>query len=834
MAYTERGIFYQTDYNEDADILEDMEHMAKSTDDAIGNLSEDVSTSLINIFGIEVYEPTKTYAIGNMVIYDSKIYRCTAITTGEFDDTKWEEVSIRELIDEKYFKPNGGIPENDLAIEIKNILDNAEDNNNKVNELTEASTNEQYPSAKAVYDENLKLKTQVNTLKEITSQMPQVSDSGEEAYLADTIKAPFTEFEVKGHSEQETTEGRQLFNVTDYTNLVIGNNGNATNVKTSNKITITTGDNSVSSGVYITKANLINYIKDYDSTQSYYVSMDIKSNRNITLQMGCDNRPTMQISATQNRISVQTLISANGLIIYSTENTADDTIEVSNIMISTDSNTVYEKYTNGASPNPSYEQPVKSCGENVQLFDKDNADTLNAYFSSVGTITSTSNVKTLYISCNPNETYTISKIASSRFRVLTTDVLPALGVSGAGFISNDTGTSITITTSSNAKYLCVFYYNGATDTLTEEEIRNSIKIEKGTQATPWSPYGMGCVNEKVQSRNIINFDELDWYPIKTSDGTVDTGQQGVHSGYIKIEKNKDYILRNTEIVSGVYYYISYYDQHKNYLRSSDSKWVSNTIEINSEDETYIVISWRYISPNDVRQKLKPQLEPGTQASPYVPHEEQNISIPTQQPMRSIGEVEDEFVKKSDGKWYERHWIYRKIFDGTENLGIESTSSTSNTLFVAYGLLSDNAKATGAPNSYFVLCNYLKKVTQNIWGGYYIGIDIYNKNVLICVSNSLATTTTDLKSWLAEQYANGTPVYADYILAEPTDILCTQAQSDILDSLTEDTITYRGGTYITSPDEVKARIKVSGLKDLNSLQTDINNVKQAIVALGGVV
>ena len=35
-------------------------------------------------------------------------------------------------------------------------------------------------------------------------------------------------------------------------------------------------------------------------------------------------------------------------------------------------------------------------------------------------------------------------------------------------------------------------------------------------------------------------------------------------------------------------------------------------------------------------------------------------------MRSIGDVRDDFVKLNE-IWYERHKIYRKIFDGTETI-----------------------------------------------------------------------------------------------------------------------------------------------------------------------
>ena len=98
----------------------------------------------------------------------------------------------------------------------------------------------------------------------------------------------------------------------------------------------------------------------------------------------------------------------------------------------------------------------KVSGKN--LFDKDNANVLNAYFAQEKVIASSSAGKTLYISCEPNTTYTVSRIVGTRFRILTTETTPTLNVNGIDYQANDNATSLTITTSSNAKYLCVYYY----------------------------------------------------------------------------------------------------------------------------------------------------------------------------------------------------------------------------------------------------------------------------------------------------------------------------------------------------------------------------------------
>lgn len=123
------------------------------------------------------------------------------------------------------------------------------------------------------------------------------------------------------------------------------------------------------------------------------------------------------------------------------------------------------------------------------LFDKDHANILNNCVTGSGlTLDTAEGCKTLYISCESSTTYTVSKIASTRFIVVTTDTTPAIGVSTSVRSIDLTGTHITITTGASAKYICVFYYYSLQDTLSEQTILDSIQIEEGSTATPYESY----------------------------------------------------------------------------------------------------------------------------------------------------------------------------------------------------------------------------------------------------------------------------------------------------------------------------------------------------------
>ena len=133
----------------------------------------------------------------------------------------------------------------------------------------------------------------------------------------------------------------------------------------------------------------------------------------------------------------------------------------------------------------------KGTGKN--LFDKDNANVLNCMINtSTHKIASNSYAKTIYITCKPNTTYTISKIAGNTFIVAYCTDIPDEDVSVRGDISDNTGSVITITTDDNAKYLVatIFYSTGTIDrTLTLQGAEDRLQIEEGQTRTLYEPFG---------------------------------------------------------------------------------------------------------------------------------------------------------------------------------------------------------------------------------------------------------------------------------------------------------------------------------------------------------
>lgn len=324
-------------------------------------------------------------------------------------------------------------------------------------------------------------------LNEIYDKLPKVTQSGAGFTLENVQNGQVDDFKMIGTDlVQSATTGKNLFDK-DNANIItayIGDSYNWTfsgsaicyriNCKPNTSYTISCANSNET--IFRGSVTDSEDIPTSGNNLSIYSTVRRTNNSPITVNTGANAKYVLvQLSNTQYLTSLETLQVEEGSSVTS-----------------------YEPYTGGIpSPNPDYPQDINVVeGRQVitdkgkNLFDKNNANIIVASFSQdYKTISQISNnAKILYISCKENTTYTVSKISSARFRILTTDIVPALEVTGIDFIQNDTSTSLTITTSSNVNYLCVYYFINGTDTLTEQEILDSIQIEEGSTATDYEPY----------------------------------------------------------------------------------------------------------------------------------------------------------------------------------------------------------------------------------------------------------------------------------------------------------------------------------------------------------
>ena len=204
------------------------------------------------------------------------------------------------------------------------------------------------------------LEEEVERLSMIYNAFPSTTGEGEEASINGTAEVPFKEIGLKGNTSQESTTGKNLFDIskvlTNGTALV--NNGNGT-------LTVTTPSNN-SQVVASEPRKLKDYCPNLQVGDSVYLTANSTgTNKYIYLAT------TAQVwtFGTQRTITQNDLDSTVGWYASGVSTTAT----ISEIMIST-SGGDYEPYTNGASPNPDYPQDIHvvSGDNSITISNNDN------------------------------------------------------------------------------------------------------------------------------------------------------------------------------------------------------------------------------------------------------------------------------------------------------------------------------------------------------------------------------------------------------------------------------------------------------------------------------
>lgn len=482
--------------------------------------------------------------------------------------------------------------------------------------------------------------------------------------------------------------------------------------------------------------------------------------------------------------------------------------------------TSIEQY--GMMPSTDYPSEIETVGSNVQLFDKDNVNKLNAV-PDVSSIVANFSGKSFYIKVKSNTTYTVSrKIIGSRFVVGTTANLPAAGETIIDRKVNNEGSSITLTTSKNVNYLVVYYlYNSSEN---EEEILDNIKIEKGSTATPWSAYGTGCTEIKVQNRNflyytaqnqtingvefLINKDKsikvkgtatttTDFYLIGNANTYEDVGVTGNFkiSG-CKSNSSSKYMLYIVQ--KDINNKLSYYQN------------VQESINITIKKGDTFRVFIRVLSQITVNDTIFPALQSSddNNNSIYVESKEQTIVMPVQQEMLQGDYIED----------VEHHEWGKYIFTGKET--IENIGKSGDITFFKTSLSNLSDFNYIDDNTVNYMCTHFKaiKVADRFQNNtFFINIE---KKVSLCSQE--ITTIDALKAYLKARYDANDPIVIYYKLANAIDLELTEAQKAVREQKLH---TYKNITNINLSDEL-ASIDVTYKKDLDTI---LNNLQAQIIA-----
>ena len=387
--------------------------------------------------------------------------------------------------------------------------------------------------------------------------------SGTSFNLSDTLEAPLL-IDLKGNTSQTTYTGRSLF---DFMNSAYSTEPNITVDKLSTGYKITNGS-SVNRRILFDGVSV-------SSSNSYVISFELVNTSGTRVEVGwVGSGKTIATNDTSGKMAQAfTGITTSAFSIYCGANTS---ITITNIMIyqGTDTTLPYEPYVGGVpSPNPSYPQAVKVVSGNntitisdgtetttynidlpvKNLFDKDNANVLNAYLTiTQSTIQSSSNDKCIWIECKGNTTYTITKMVQAtssynRFAIATTTIEPATGVEKYNQTADVNASSITYTTNSTAKYLVLFIYTTNSEK-TLQDVLNSIQIEEGSKPNTYTPYGTTPIElNKIGTYQDYIYKENDkWYLHKEVGKYIIDGNETLSAGNINTDSTN-----TTRVLIGV-------------------------------------------------------------------------------------------------------------------------------------------------------------------------------------------------------------------------------------------------------------------------------------------
>lgn len=339
----------------------------------------------------------------------------------------------------------------------------------------------------------------------------------------------------------------------------------------------------------------------------------------------------------------------------------------------------------------------------------------------------------------PNEQYTLTWKYSSNG---TADTQNAIIIyTEAGAVTITSGIPFTITEAQMSTVQGAYAYFGSDMT---SGSMTEIMLNEG-EPKPYEPYFEGLRSAKVTEVKSVGVNlwdeqfEVGGYADNTGSGTSQTDRIR-SANYIEVSPSTKYYFK----ISKSYARIFFADANKTFLSAVSLLSESFTTPENCRYITFYWINPTY-TPGDI------MLNKGTTAQPYTPYVEHTLSIPTAvQALDGYGlGVSDTIYNYID--WEKKQFVKRvavKVFNGTERLydyiaPHNEITADSPLVHVPWSLLASH-DGIGSANKYSFSFNATR----------------FN-----------VKSTDEMAAYLAQQFANGTPVTVIYELAEPivTDI-----------------------------------------------------------------
>lgn len=654
---------------------------------------------------------------------------------------------------------------------------------------------------------------------------------GKNIYIDDASAEPLIDIMLEGESQQATRSGKNLLDNTATTKI---SNGITFTVNSDGTVLVDgTNDTSANSSLVINRYDLSpgtyilngcpsggasnTYRLAIQETGSYSIlgSIDIgNSSREFTI----DTTTSVQIA-----IFIQKGLTINNLLfkpMLREATIADDT---------------YEQY--GASPSPDYRSKIENLeGENIcpslNTTRTINGVTFTKNKDGSITMNGTATAKTTY-PINVNTTTTTRTVllkANSKYRMLssyesgkyTTQVF---------YLKNNvmTYSSSLIETVEETKVgMYITVYKDAV----LENVTIYPQITKGEEYKPYVPYnslgfldiGENLIKAREYSATVNNVERSITNRLVKLNGTMGEAAAGSNAFSIIGNWTANYSAYDTSIeyikLKAGTYTLSIHNVKGSCTEGSLALVAGNTnpkktkakIQLKNEtsktftleEESICRISVEYnVGCTFNNFEFNVMLNKGSQA-PYIPYQEQAEYFPLSEGQK----LYKGSYLADDGTHHKRKQI---VLDGSDNRAwyMDTQSETSTDYFYTrtVGITTENINS--------VICSHLKKGSrsrQGFWATTVFCITM-NKTVIgIISSDTKAQRITKFKTWLATQYANGTPVIVEYEPAEEEIVPYTEDQKEAWEKLRHFTL-FRGINNITSTANAKITyVRDNGLSD----------------------
>lgn len=687
--------------------------------------------------------------------------------------------------------------------------------------------------------ENAEIKEENKRLKDDLNAFPTVNGSGEYVTL-DTADSRFKKFKIFGKSWQETRIGKNaiIFEDVESTisgiaysikNGVVTLNGTATGVMNiySKPINLLAGDYTLSKNVEgtfdkgtatSTPAILLQKKQEDGSYQTYSKCEIGASAKNNFISK------TLEKGTYRLRIFTAT---GNILNNFSWKPQLEQGAVFSG----------FEQ--GGAMPSAEFPSEIRNVGDNGNLYDKDNPNVLDTPIDNNelgGNVKNT--YKTVWIKCKSNTTYTVSKkydATKNRFALAYTSEEPNYSQRVEGYTSNMYASSLTIKTNSTAKYLLAYVWIVG-GSVTYQEMLDSIKIEKGTQATLDNGHGLGSMGIVIGNKNLLDAEKI----VKNSNNerfvyfdenknvVFTTGAVPVIVRPVKIKEKTEYtyILRcksNTTKLNNINFIAKYTDGSQEVLSANKR---TDTNEFVAKFKTNKEKTLDYVTQSYTDSASTTLI---ADASMILEGDYSNVNIELDNAKKQVAIFP---FKKGQrlmkGDYLAEDGIHHKrkqtVLDGTENwqqyknriylyienaVNIVSSEEIPDIKSNMFKPIQFNNISSSPDNS----------ITYNLIGNSekHKGISFY--------TNKYFNDVSTIKSWLAQQKQAETPVTVEYELAEEEVESYTETQKEAWKQI-KNAKSYEGQTNIFSTDEISPNFEVTARRNLNAI---LNSLQAQILA-----